>query len=443
MAEMNEEASSVSRRLLGGVVRVGLLGFGGGPALIPITEREFVDRGRVLDEDTFNTHAIIASMTPGAMPVKLASLAGVTKTNPLVTILAALLVAVPGVAGSVAVLALVESLGASAITLLEYASVGIAAVIVMLIAAYILELLRRSRVSKPVVVAIMLVSFLATGSSQFIAFLGSCLGVDWRVSLPSLSAVQLIVVALVAIGVYSWLVPAPADRILVAPTALQRPRLVIGIGAGVAIVGLVLGAASGWQGLRFELLVALSVLSGFGGGQAYIAFADGFFVQGGLISATDFYTQVIPITNAFPGPSMIKIAASVGYHVGAASGGVVAGTLLATATLLLVVGLCVVIVVTALVGYNALVHSTLVHNLGRFILPVICGLLLTASCSMLQTSVGVGVGIGIPKWAVAWGSLALVVLASLFQSRWRIADIWLVALTGIGTCGVGVLVTHL
>ncbi len=443
MAEMSQEASSVSGRLLAGVARVGLLGFGGGPALIPITERELVDRGQVLDGDTFNAHAIVASTTPGAMPVKLAALAGVARTNPLVTILATVLVAVPGVAGSVAVLALVEWLGTSAITLLEYASVGIAAAIVMLIGAYVLDLVRRSRASKPLVGAIILVSFLATGSSQFIAFLGSCFGADWRVSLPSLSAVQLIVVALVVIGVYSWLAPAPVDRIVVASTVLMRPRLVIGLGAGLALVGLGFGALGGSQGLRFELLVALSVLSGFGGGQAYIAFADGFFVQGGLISATDFYTQIIPITNALPGPSMIKIAASIGYHVGTESGGAMLGTILALATLLLIVGLCVVVAVTMLVGYNALARSTLVHNLSRFILPVICGLLLTASCSMLQTSVGIGVGSGVPNWAVAWGSIACVAIVGVVQSRWRIADIWLVFAAGLTTCSIGLLVTHL
>lgn len=58
------------------MLKVGLIGFGGGSALIPLVDDELVRRRKVLDERTFTRHTVVASITPGALPVKLAGLAG-------------------------------------------------------------------------------------------------------------------------------------------------------------------------------------------------------------------------------------------------------------------------------------------------------------------------------------------------------------------------------
>ena len=64
--------------LLRGLFLVGLVGFGGGSALIPIVERELVDRRKLLSAEDYVRHTVVANITPGALPVKLAASAGLT-----------------------------------------------------------------------------------------------------------------------------------------------------------------------------------------------------------------------------------------------------------------------------------------------------------------------------------------------------------------------------
>ncbi|MGC4151597.1 MAG: chromate transporter, partial [Propionicimonas sp.] len=64
--------------LLRGLLTAGLIGFGGGSALIPVIERQLVLKRPLLDEHTYLRHTVVANVTPGALPVKLAGFAGAT-----------------------------------------------------------------------------------------------------------------------------------------------------------------------------------------------------------------------------------------------------------------------------------------------------------------------------------------------------------------------------
>ncbi len=61
-------------RQLGSMLKLGTIGFGGGSAMIPVFERELVHNRALLDEDTFVRHTVIANVTPGGLPTKLAAL---------------------------------------------------------------------------------------------------------------------------------------------------------------------------------------------------------------------------------------------------------------------------------------------------------------------------------------------------------------------------------
>ena len=97
--------------LLAGVFTVGVAGFGGGSALIPIFEQEMVAKRGLLRPGQFLRHTVVANLTPGALPVKLAAAAGVTVGGWQLSLVAALLVALPGALGTVALLALADALG--------------------------------------------------------------------------------------------------------------------------------------------------------------------------------------------------------------------------------------------------------------------------------------------------------------------------------------------
>lgn len=56
--------------------KIGVIGFGGGSALIPIVEKEIVEDKEWFNEDDYLKHTVIANITPGALPVKLGAVAG-------------------------------------------------------------------------------------------------------------------------------------------------------------------------------------------------------------------------------------------------------------------------------------------------------------------------------------------------------------------------------
>ena len=59
-------------------LKIGSIGFGGGTALIPVIEQEMVDKRKVVTKEEYDSAVIIASITPGALPVEISG--GIGKT---------------------------------------------------------------------------------------------------------------------------------------------------------------------------------------------------------------------------------------------------------------------------------------------------------------------------------------------------------------------------
>ena len=55
------------------MLKIGFIGFGGGSALIPVIEDEVVEKDKIVSEEEFNDDVMIASITPGALPVEVAT----------------------------------------------------------------------------------------------------------------------------------------------------------------------------------------------------------------------------------------------------------------------------------------------------------------------------------------------------------------------------------
>ena len=77
--------------------------------------------------------------------------------------------------------------------------------------------------------------------------------------------------------------------------------------------------------LRFAARGLISAVISFGGGDAYLAVANGMFVNTGMISHDDFYFQIASVANGLPGSILCKILAGVGYILGYQDGGVWCG----------------------------------------------------------------------------------------------------------------------
>ena len=66
--------------LLSSMIKIGFLGFGGGSGLIPLMEKKLVREEKLVSEEEFEDAVVIASITPGALPVEIAGSVG-AKTN--------------------------------------------------------------------------------------------------------------------------------------------------------------------------------------------------------------------------------------------------------------------------------------------------------------------------------------------------------------------------
>ncbi len=416
------------------MLKVGMIGFGGGSALIPVLEKELVGR-KALIEPVFVQDTVIANISPGALPVKIGALSGLQLGGPWLAFGSALAVAFPGAAAAVAILAFFAFLGEGAVRVIEYASLGIAAFIVFLLGAYIMKVLVNGAGRRRQYVAIALVSFALTGADRTRNLIGMGVSLDSVPQLPQISALGLIVVALLAIAVLSLVQLRTASTTHPPRRRSRAPR---GVGTAILLplVTAVVVALAVWlydQGDRtgeLMALVATSTLSSFGGGEAYVGVADGFFVTSGFVTSDAFYGQIVPVANALPGPILVKIAAGIGYSHGAALGGTWLGIAQASAAFLITIGASAAVALGILAGYERASHSVFIQNIGHYILPVICGLLMSTSVSMLISNAEIGMAAGLPAAAVIIASLALTATVWLLHHHWRVPDVVLLAGAG-------------
>lgn len=120
-------------------LKVGVIGFGGGSALIPVIEQEIVGKGKPMEEAEYLKHTVIANITPGALPVKLGATCGYQMGGAAGALAGAYGAMLPGVFATLLIMALFSQMGQQAIGLFNNASVGITAFIVMLLLNYILK----------------------------------------------------------------------------------------------------------------------------------------------------------------------------------------------------------------------------------------------------------------------------------------------------------------
>lgn len=432
------------------MAKLGAIGFGGGSALIPLFEKELVSGRKVLSEDEFTRHTVVANVTPGGLPTKLAGLSGLRLAGVPGAVLGGFAAALPGTLIALLLIALFGVLGQSGVRAIEYASVGISAYVVVVLLQYVIKVLRQA--PNPVVaVVIALAVAVATGLNEAIAFVGQLLGQTWETELPQLSSVAVVVVALVLVVVATLahrVVPADDSGGLHArpgvsststhDDSLARPALVSAgvLTALLAVSFLVSWAVAGAEGLWFMGLIALSVAATFGGGNAYIAVGAGFFVSSGLVSAAGFYGQLVPVGNATPGPLIIKLAAELGWGYGAETHSVLIAAVLATCAFVQAVAVSNITGLAVLAGYERYQSSRILANISTHILPVIAGMLIATAFDMARTSTILGSQGQVPTPMMAWAFLALAAGCWLVMARAKLHDLLVILLAGGLTLGV-------
>lgn len=392
--------------------KAGTIGFGGGSALIPVVEKEVVrEEGGVSPED-FLKHTVIANITPGALPVKLGGTCGYQMGGPIDAVLGAFGVSIPGALLTVLLMVLLSVSDSSIIRYFSYAAVGISTFIVFLLLSYVV------RTVKSGTLAINLLL---------------CFGALALIRRLHVSTIQLMLIAFTGILLKSWLDAACSKREKpTKPVTGRRIRIPKGIwftvlaflAIPVALSALIFVFCS-VPVTFFEFVsdIALSTITSFGGGEAYVSIADGFFVESGLISAESFYNQLVPVANALPGPILVKLTAGMGYLYGNASGGMLLGLLLAAVSASLSIGCCTSVAVLLSSVYDSVKDSLYIKNLQRYILPIICGMLLSTSGSLLRESLKITGEKGIGKLLSLAAMLIAVVILYVLHKKYKTPDI--------------------
>lgn len=218
---------------------------------------------------------------------------------------------------------------------------------------------------------------------------------------------------------------------------LLIPMVVFGI-----IVGLV--NATGFN--HFITLTGksiLAVVTTFGGGTAFISIAEGVFVEGGIVSNELFWSQIVPIANALPGPLLCKMLATVWYHAAFSLGSGV-GVSILYSIYGAILGTTVTVVVYLLIYmlFQYLKELSIFEKLKLSILPLIAGLLIPTVLSMIINMVSVTVTTGINVW---FGMLfaAVTIAVCYIPIKFKIKEP--IVIVGIGglSCGALNLIAYL
>ncbi|GAA3853697.1 chromate transporter [Tessaracoccus defluvii] len=416
--------------LLARLLKVGMIGFGGGSALIPLLQRELVAEGR-LDDESFTHDTVIANVTPGALPVKLGALAGTRLGGPLLAVLGATAVALPGTLGTLGLLTLFSRLGPGAVAVIEFASIGISAYIIYLLLEYMHSVLAPGGSPAWPLIAIAAMSFLASGGRHTLALVASTTGVPVAAQLPQLTALQLILVALTVIVVWSFFTarrrpPQPRQAPATGGRGAGKTALLL-VGATVVLIGAAALLPGVRDGVSFLVLTVAATLTSFGGGEAFVGVADGFFVASGLVEAGQYYGQIVPVANALPGPILIKIVAGLALEVGGWPLALIAAGVAVTS--------CSAVAVGLYAGYERLRDSLVIRNVAAYIMPVICGLLASTAVSMLAAGVTIGAKVGVSALPVLLSSGLGVAVAALAARHTKAPGVLVLVVLAVASLG--------
>lgn len=380
------------------MIKVGVIGFGGGNALIPVLEQEVVNEKKLVSKDEYDKSVIAATLTPGALPVEIASGIGLHVGGIGGMLAGGVLMALPGVVFTVLYLMLLSGADSNILQQIQYASIGITAFILCLLTQYIVQTLKSYRHSKFRVAAwfVILFVFIATGGNYLCRIFG--LGIRF----PKFSTIQILLLTLLGSVVVGLLYQKKTKK------KDKKPKLAAGkLGGRLLLWVLFLllfclpalfmmwREAAGFVGQG-----AVSSFLSFGGGDAYLSIADGLFVPE-YISESDFYNHLVVIVNVLPGSILCKTLAGIGYLCGEAVVGTIAGGFaFAVAGFACSVACSCFVFYLVYHLYDRLEGCAIFKVIKKAIRVVVSGLLLTVMTGLLLSEMEINSNPEIPRLAV-------------------------------------------
>ena len=436
------------------LLKIGFIGFGGGSALIPVIEKEVVEERKLVTEEEFNKDVLVASITPGALPMEISTGLGKRAYGVGGMIVSALMLAFPGALITVAMLVAMSRLHSNVLTQIEILSIGISAFIACLLTEYSRKTLAEARAEskgrwKRAVVILVGVFLLTCGKAVYgilglegtpivhlstlqvlgvsmfgilythckftrknltvsgVLILGyiACLSFDLPYETYIYNGLRAVMVILAVWGLVRSILDDGQKKKISPKRMLQEEMAWILFFAVLSVPALLYGG----HVLEFLGQGFLSSILSFGGGDAYLSVADGMFFNSGIVEKADFYGHLVPLVNLLPGSILCKTLSGIGYLLGfeMSSGSIPAGCLVALAGFA-----CSVMAsggVFCLVShiYECFESLSVFRLLSRWIRPIIAGTLLTVMLSLFSQNISTGAKLGCPAW-IALGISALI-----------------------------------
>lgn len=458
------------------MLKIGFIGFGGGTALIPVIEEEIVEKNKIVTEEQFNNEVMIASITPGALPVEIASGIGYQTDGNRGMMAAASAMAFPGAFLTVLFLVLFSSAGASVKTQISYLAVGISAYIILTLIKYCTGTLQQAKDKSEMILylIIMMGVFLLSGEASIYRILG--------LSITPIFGISTIQILGAAFFVILFTKGQPRDKkraipalfiallyFLCAGEAHIIPEMLqpflVGLMILLSIIGMVQTLMDSSQKrafagkaltislicwglftviLSFPAIISLpgvaryigdgflsSVLS-FGGGDAYLSVAQGMFVDSGMIGYHDFYQNIVSVANALPGSILCKILSGCGYVLGyQQSGSVTLGLFMAVCGFACSVAASGAIVIVVRMIYDKYENLRIFAVVKHFIRPIISGLLLNVALSLYLSGILEIAGGGLSMTTLSIITLLIIILVFAIEQKKDIHLLWKIVLAAV------------
>ncbi len=431
-----------------------------------------------ITDDEYINHTVVSNITPGALPVKLGALIGFDIAGIPGMMAGSLMTSIPGVFIMLGLLSCITFLSEGVLNKIEYASVGISAFIIFLLIRYMIKVMEDSGQNRFLVPAVLLMAGTAlfTGGKEFRHLL-IALGIRnvFTDSVPifDISTVDILILVFFVI----FFTNGKRRPVRIAAALLVSVFYVLifgkshfldfGIGNTLFKLGILLMAGvvtvidaksdsigngkmkidlkgAVWKSLPYLVLCiiffvlcvvfanhdityymingALSTVTSFGGGEAYLTVADGIFVSEGVVSTTEFYGQILPIANALPGSILVKILAGIGFSIGSQYS-LLQGWLIGLFGLVLATAVSCIACVFIQAVYQAFSQLNIFKTLKLWILPVICGLLLSTITSMTTEMFRIYAGGGLSVPVIFAFVAVIYALIFVLHHRFHLHDV--------------------
>lgn len=340
------------------MLRIGCIGFGGGNALVPVLYDQSVKRQHLVDEAEYDEDVMIASITPGALPIEVACGIGHRTEQSIGALLGAYGMAIPGVALTILLLIFFEFLTDEVLLQIRFLTVGVSAFITVLLTEYISSTIRYGKETKRYDVITIIAVFVLTGGKSlhrlfgidyvpvfgldsidifvlafFLIFCNSGKVSKYRKNISAIITIAYVLLkgqgipiksqaALNIIYVMMFVMSALGLALSIRKNGKEiklgdKSRFSdIGIFTTVVIIIFVMAVCVTGDVFEFAWKGMLSSLISYGGGDAYLTVADGIFIESGFVSENEFYGLIVPVVNVLPGSILCKMLSGIGFFIG-------------------------------------------------------------------------------------------------------------------------------